>query len=297
TPLSRPHVLFKRAPPQRRHRPFGDQRVDDVATRLPGQAKEIIDRLRRQQGKVARDHQDRAVTLNDAQALLETLDHRRTTGRPVDLLPGGKIDGYQIGRACDRDVGHLFGSQQRLEDVLDHRPAKEADRRLGAALTPAHERLSTGCPCKYQRLGHRRDLHLVSKGHSVKGYPYRIACNKRWSIMRLAVRGAWIADNLRRLRSGAIYHLAYPTHQIDPHVRELLPQGASTQGTFARYVVRDGRGVHVPDGEIVAVHWFPQLIRIHFMIGRLSVDELGDVLDWRDSYCLVRGGGPTTILV
>jgi hypothetical protein len=115
--------------------------------------------------------------------------------------------------------------------------------------------------------------------------------------MRLAVRGAWIADNLRRLGSGAIYHLAYPTHQIDPHVLELLRQGASTQGKVAIYVVRDGRGVQVADGEIVAVHWFPQLIRIHFMIGKVYVDEIGEVIDWSDSDYLVRGGGPTTILV
>ena len=115
--------------------------------------------------------------------------------------------------------------------------------------------------------------------------------------MRLAVRGAWIADNLRRLGSGAIYHLAYPTHQID----------SSRTRTFTAGHVdpREGRHLCGPRrprrasrrrgdrrGALVS-----QLIRIHFMIGKVYVDEIGEVIDWSDSDYLVRGGGPTTILV
>lgn len=112
--------------------------------------------------------------------------------------------------------------------------------------------------------------------------------------MRLAVRGAWIADNLRRLGSGAFYHLAYATHQVDPHVLHWLRQGPGVQGRVDIYVVRNGRGVQIADGEIVAVHWFPEFIRVHFMIGKVYIDEIGEVIEWGDSDHLVRGGGPST---
>lgn len=112
--------------------------------------------------------------------------------------------------------------------------------------------------------------------------------------MRLGVRGAWIADNLRRLGSGAFYHLAYATRQVDPEVLDRLRHGSGISGRVDVYVVRDGRGVQIADGEIVAVHWFPEFIRVHFMIGKVYVDELGEVIEWGDDEHLVLGGGPST---
>jgi len=112
--------------------------------------------------------------------------------------------------------------------------------------------------------------------------------------MRLAVRGAWIADNLRRLGSGAFYHLAYPVHQVHPEVLQRLRSGAGSQGRVDVYFVRDGKGVHIAGGEIVAVYWFPQFIRVHFMIGKVYVDEPGEVIEWPDGELLVLAGGPST---
>lgn len=100
--------------------------------------------------------------------------------------------------------------------------------------------------------------------------------------MRLAVRGAWVADNLRRLGSGAFYHLAYATHQVHPDVLQRLRTGRLQQGRVVVYVLRDGKGYQIADGEIVAVHWFPEFIRIHFMIGRVFIEQLGDVIPWED---------------
>lgn len=111
--------------------------------------------------------------------------------------------------------------------------------------------------------------------------------------MRLAVRGAWIADNLRRLGSGAFYHLAYPTREVEPALLERLRQGTPSQGRVDVYVVRDGKGVHIASGEIVAVHWFPEFIRIHFMIGKVYVDEPGELIDWPGGDHLVLAGGPS----
>ena len=112
--------------------------------------------------------------------------------------------------------------------------------------------------------------------------------------MRLAVQGAWIADNLRRLGSGAFYPLAYPTRQVEPELLHRLRSGVSTQGRVDVYVVRDGKGVHIADGEVVAVYWFPEFIRVHFMIGKVYVDELGEVIEWPESDYLVLSGGPST---
>lgn len=105
--------------------------------------------------------------------------------------------------------------------------------------------------------------------------------------MRLGVRGAWVIDNLKRLGIGAFYHLAYATHQVHPQVLARLRKGVAYQGRVDVFVVRDGRGVRIADGEIVAVHWYPEFLRIHFMIGRVYVDEPGEEVGWSDEACLV----------
>lgn len=100
--------------------------------------------------------------------------------------------------------------------------------------------------------------------------------------MRLAVQGAWVADNMRRLGSGAFYHLAYATHQVHPDVLGRLRKGTPSYGRVEIYVIRDGNGLPIANGEIVAVHWFPQFIRIHFMIGTVFIDEVGETIRWED---------------
>ncbi len=101
--------------------------------------------------------------------------------------------------------------------------------------------------------------------------------------MRLAVQGAWVGDNLRRLGNGAFYHLAYPTHQVDSRLLERLRTGTPNYGRVEIYVLRENRGLKIADGELIAVHWFPEFIRIHFMILHVYVDDLGEEIHWENA--------------
>lgn len=105
--------------------------------------------------------------------------------------------------------------------------------------------------------------------------------------MRLAVQGAWVADNLKRLGSGAFYHLAYATHQIHPALLARLRRTSYHEGRLKIYVLRGDVGYEVADGEVVSIHWFPEFIRVHFMIGKVYVDEIGDETRWEDTDYLV----------
>lgn len=101
--------------------------------------------------------------------------------------------------------------------------------------------------------------------------------------MRLAVRGAWVAHNIRQLGNGSFYHLSYATHQVHPELLEKLRHARMKQSKVKVYVLRDGKGFLVADGEIVAIHWFPEFIRIHFMINGVFVEEIGEVISWHDA--------------
>lgn len=106
--------------------------------------------------------------------------------------------------------------------------------------------------------------------------------------MRLAVKGAWVLENLRRLGSGAFYHLAYATHHVHPKVMERLKTKAPIEGRVHIYwLSQDGPAVRFASGEIIAVHWFPEFVRIHFMI--LSVLESADMEEttWNGEYLVL----------
>ena len=108
--------------------------------------------------------------------------------------------------------------------------------------------------------------------------------------MRLAVQGAWVAENLKRLGNGAFYHLAYPTHQVHPQVLERLRAGTPGYGRVEIFLLREERGLQIADGEVIAVHWYPEFIRVHFMIVNVYVDDLGKEIAWEspDHYVLPR---------
>jgi len=105
--------------------------------------------------------------------------------------------------------------------------------------------------------------------------------------MRLAVQGAWIADNLNQLGSGAFYHLAYASHQIHPELLRKLRRASFHEGRVRVFILRGDVGYEVADGEVVAIHWFPEFIRIHFMIGKVYFDEVGAETSWEDTDYLV----------
>lgn len=98
--------------------------------------------------------------------------------------------------------------------------------------------------------------------------------------MRLAVQGAWVADNVKRLGSGAFYHLAYPTHQVQPQLLQRLQRGLPAQGRVEIYLLRGEKGFLIADGELIAVHWFPEFLRFHFMIVNVYVEALAQEVPW-----------------
>lgn len=106
--------------------------------------------------------------------------------------------------------------------------------------------------------------------------------------MRLAVKGAWVLENLRRLGSGAFYHLAYATQQVHPDVMERLKRKVPAHGRVSIYWLSpEQTAVRFAAGEVIAVHWFPEFVRIHFMIlNILEGEELGE-LAWPSEHLVL----------
>lgn len=113
--------------------------------------------------------------------------------------------------------------------------------------------------------------------------------DKGGATLRLAVQGAWVADNMKRLGSGAFYHLAYPAHQVHPEVLAKLKAGTPSYGRVEIYLLRGERGVLIADGELIAVHWFPHFIRVHLMIVNVYVERLGHEVRWENPAYFVTG--------
>lgn len=48
----------------------------------------------------------------------------------------------------------------------------------------------------------------------------------------------------------------------------------------------DNNALHVADGEIIAIHWFPEFLRIHFMIGSVRDMDSAVRVRWEGEYLL-----------
>lgn len=106
--------------------------------------------------------------------------------------------------------------------------------------------------------------------------------------MRLAVKGAWVLENLRRLGSGAFYHLAYANHQVHPELFQKLKTRSSAHGRVDIYwLAREGIALHFAVGELIAIHWFPEFVRLHFMIRDVLGGEQPDGIAWEEPYLLL----------
>ena len=106
--------------------------------------------------------------------------------------------------------------------------------------------------------------------------------------MRLAVKGAWVLENLRRLGSGAFYHLAYATHHVHPKVMERLKTRVPSEGRLQIYwLSQEGPAVRFASGEIIAVHWFPEFVRIHFMILSVLDSEEMEEMAWAGEHLVL----------
>lgn len=106
--------------------------------------------------------------------------------------------------------------------------------------------------------------------------------------MRLAVKGAWVLENLRRLGSGAFYHLAYANQQVQPDLLEKMKRRVPAHGRVHIYwISREEIAIRFAVGEVIAIHWFPEFVRIHFMIlSVLEGDEMDDI-PWESEYLIL----------
>ncbi len=104
--------------------------------------------------------------------------------------------------------------------------------------------------------------------------------------MRLAIRSTWVIENLEKLGPGAFYHLAYATSQIHPDVLRKLKVRAFDYGKVDIYCLREDRGLWVASGEVIAVHWYPEFLRIHFMITEVNPSSTREI-PWTSSYMVL----------
>lgn len=90
-------------------------------------------------------------------------------------------------------------------------------------------------------------------------------------VLQLLVKNSWVADNLRSLGSGKMYHLAYRVADMDPEVAEDIVSGHLTPGTMGEVAlaVPDGDPVPVADIELSGVHDFVSYCRFDFRIRRV----------------------------
>mgnify|MGYP006960908084 CR=1 FL=1 len=106
-------------------------------------------------------------------------------------------------------------------------------------------------------------------------------------MVRLAVKGAWVLENLRRLGSGAFYHLAYAKQQIHPALIQKLEQRPAHGRVHIHWLSREQTAIRFAVGEIIAIHWFPEFVRIHFMIVNVLEGEDMDDVPWEEDYILL----------
>lgn len=106
--------------------------------------------------------------------------------------------------------------------------------------------------------------------------------------MQAAIRRVWVLDNLAKIGPGGFYHLAYAHSQINPSVlREI--RRTSDYGKLHIHLLGDNtNALHVADGEIIAIHWFPEFIRIHFMIEAVHDMDTAVQTPWETDYMLVQ---------
>lgn len=106
--------------------------------------------------------------------------------------------------------------------------------------------------------------------------------------MRLGVKGAWVLENLRRLGSGAFYHLAFATHHVHPQVLAQLKAKSPSEGRVQiHWLSQDGTAVRFASGEVIAVHWFPEFVRIHFMILSVLTPDQDGLSQWESEYLVL----------
>lgn len=106
--------------------------------------------------------------------------------------------------------------------------------------------------------------------------------------MLVAVKGAWVLENVRRLGSGAFYHLAYAHRQVDTALLQQLKHKGPAEGRITLYwIAREGIALRFATGELLAIHSFPEFIRLHFMIVSVFEGEAISEMPWDGEYLVI----------
>ena len=105
--------------------------------------------------------------------------------------------------------------------------------------------------------------------------------------MRAAVRRAWVLDNIQKIGAGGFYHLAYAHNQIQPEFMERIKEISDYGKIQVFLLVDDKSALLVAKGEVFAIHWFPEFIRIHFMIENVCRIEGATTQAWDTDYMLM----------
>ncbi|HEY8417361.1 MAG TPA: hypothetical protein VIK93_04935 [Limnochordales bacterium] len=106
--------------------------------------------------------------------------------------------------------------------------------------------------------------------------------------MRAAVQRAWVLHNMEKIGPGGFYHLAYAHHQISPGFMEAMRAASHYGKIHVCLLADDGTALDAADGEVIAIHWFPEFIRIHFMIENLRPLTEAPRVPWPGPYMLMR---------
>ncbi|NLN20301.1 MAG: hypothetical protein GX162_13675 [Firmicutes bacterium] len=104
--------------------------------------------------------------------------------------------------------------------------------------------------------------------------------------MQAAIRRVWVLENMKKIGPGGFYHLAYAHHQTSPELLQELKR-RSDHGQIHIFLLSDvGHALHIADGEVIAVHWFPEFLRIHFMIRSVYDMAVAPRSRWMSEYLL-----------
>jgi hypothetical protein len=106
--------------------------------------------------------------------------------------------------------------------------------------------------------------------------------------VQAAIRRVWVIENMAKIGPGGFYHLAYAHTQIDPAMLREMKR-SSHYGKIGIFLLGDDdTALHVADGEVIAVHWFPEFVRIHFMLETVRNLDTAPRITWSSAYMLVR---------
>lgn len=106
--------------------------------------------------------------------------------------------------------------------------------------------------------------------------------------MQAAIRRVWVLENMKKIGPGGFYHLAYAESQISPELLREMKRSSDHGQIHVFLLGDDGHALHVTDGEVIAVHWFPEFLRIHFMIGCVREMAAAPRTRWMNDYLLTQ---------